>query len=337
MQPEGRAMSGMAARVLMCWLLLLLCAGMPCAHAQVGEPGGFPARAVRLVVPYATGGGTDAVARILADVLAQRWGQSVIVDNRPGAGGTLGAAQVAQSVPDGLTLLVSPLDLLINALLVPNLPYDPLRDFVPVGPLVSTVLALAASSASGIDSMATLFRRAGENPGSLAFASCGNGTPQHIAGELLKSIAHIDLVHVPYKGCGPAQTDLLAGQVPLMFGAAANLVPYAHAGRLVPLAILAGKRFDALPGVPTVTESGLDGLVIGNWMALLAPARVPAPILGRLQATLQAVHRDPVFARRIAERGFEQMPGSPESLRSRMLEDLQTYGRLVRQGGARTD
>ena len=305
--------------------------------AEPQSAGSFPSHPVRLVVPYAAGGGTDAVARILADALTARWGQQAIVDTRPGAGGTLGVPQVMQSAADGYTLLLSPLDLLISSVIYPKLAYDPLGDFVPIGPLVSSTLILVAHPGTGLHSLKQLVQQAQSTPGTLAFASCGNGTPQHLAGELFKMSAQIDLVHIPYKGCGPAQTDVLGGAVPLLFSAAANMAPYVRSGRLNALAVVSLHRSDALPEVPTFDESGYPGFVLGNWMALLAPARMPAERLGRLQADLEAVHRDAAFARRIVERGFEPMPGSAQAFRQTMTDDLRRVTDLVRQGRVHAD
>ena len=302
------------------------------ANAQV-----FPSKYVRIVVPYPAGGGTDIVTRIVADGLAQRWTQQVIVDNRPGASGNIGAEIVSKAPADGHTLLVIPLDLVINSALFTKLSYDALRDFAPISSIVSSNLVIAAHPSLQVNSVAELVAKAKRQPGRISYASCGNGTPQQIVGEMLKTAAGIHLVHVPYKGCAPAQLDAISGHVALVITAAGNLVPFFRSGKLVPLAVTATVRHSQLPEVPTMIEAGFADFSMTNWMALLAPAKTPAAVIEEINAGVAALLADPIQSRKIVDRGFDPFPSTPAEMRSRIERDKERFGAIVRQLGVRVD
>jgi len=298
---------------------------------------GYPSRVVKIVVPYTAGGGTDAVTRIVAERLTQKWGSQVVVDNRPGAAGNIGAELVAKSPADGYTLLVMPLDIVINTALFAKLPYDPIADFAPISTLAASNPIIAAHPSLGVKSIAELVRKAKEQPGKIAFGSCGNGTPQQLIGEQLKAAAGIDLAHVPYKGCGPAQTDAVAGQVPLVIAAAANLVQFFGAGRLVGLAVTGPTRHPQVKDVPTMVESGYPGFVMTNWMALLAPAKTSPEVVSKIHGDLSQLYADSALAKQITDRGFEPLLSSPADLKSRIERDKELFTAIVKRLGVKVD
>jgi len=322
-------------KTIHCIRFLVACAC--CASFGSALAQSYPNKVVRIVVPYTAGGGTDLVTRIVADSFTQKWGTQVIVDNRPGGGGSIGAEFVARSPADGYTLLVMPLDLVINTALIPNLSYDPIRDYAPISSLVASNLIIAAHPSLAVKSIPELVRKAKSQPGRIAFASCGNGTPQQLIGEMFKLAAGIDLTHVPYKGCGPAQVAAIAGQVPLVITAAGNLVPFFNSGKMVPLAVTGPVRHPQLPQVPTMVESGFAGFTMTNWMALLAPAKTPAEVIGKIHADLAASFADPGFTKKIVDRGFEPFPSSPNELRARIEKDKETFTSIVKRIGVKVD
>ena len=321
--------------MMRCIRLLVAC--VCCASLGPSLAQSYPNRLVRIIVPYTAGGGTDLVTRIVADSFTQKWGTQVIVDNRPGGGGSIGAEIVARSPADGYMLLVMPLDLVINTALIPKLSYDPINDYAPIGSLVASNLVIAAHPSLGVKTIAELVRKAKSLPGQIAFASCGNGTPQQLIGEMFKLAAGIDLAHVPYKGCGPAQVDAIGGQVPLVITAAGNLVPFFNSGKMVPLAVTGPVRHPQLPDVSTMIESGFAGFTMTNWMALLAPAKTPADIIAKINADLAALFADPGFTKKIVDRGFEPFPGSPMEMRARIEKDKEIFTAIVKRVGVKVD
>lgn len=322
-------------KILQCMRLAAACAFCAVFGSSLAQS--YPNKVVRIVVPYTAGGGTDLVTRIVAENFAQKWGTQVIVDNRPGAGGSIGAEVVARSAADGYTLLVMPLDLVINTALMPNLSYDPIKDYAPISSLVASNLVIAAHPSLGVKSIADLVRKAKSEPGRIAFASCGNGTPQQLIGEMFKLAAGIDLAHVPYKGCGPAQVDAIGGQVPLVITAAGNLVPFFNSGKMVPLAVTGPVRHPQLPEVPTMVESGFAGFTMTNWMALLAPSRTPPEVIARIHTDLLSFFRNPAFTKKIVDRGFEPFPSSPRELRARIERDKEQFAAIVKRIGVKVD
>ncbi len=297
----------------------------------------WPTRPVHIVVPYPPGGSNDTLARLLAERLSERWRQQVIVDNRPGATGNIGADHVAKSPPDGYELLVVALDIVINPSLYKKMTFDVRRDLTPITALATTTLIITAAPATGITSLQQLIARAKAEPGKLAYASCGNGTPHHLAAEMLKARAGIDLVHVPYKGCGLAQTASVAGEVPLGVNSVGNVAPMIKAGRLRPIAVTTTRRDRALTDVPTVAESGLPGFEVNNWFGLFAAGGTPVEIINRIYSELKAVYADPGFIRQLADRSLEPELDTPEHFRKVVNEGVDLFAPVVKSLGLQID
>jgi tripartite-type tricarboxylate transporter receptor subunit TctC len=293
-------------------------------------------RAVTIVVPFSPGAPPDLVARVLAEGMQRRLGVPVVVENRPGASGNIGAEAVARAAPDGHTLLVHTTTLVMNASLYRSLPYNPLTSFAPLTALVDVDYALVLHPSGG-GSMVELLSRARARPGALNYASPGVGTPHHLTMELFKRAAEVDIVHVPFRGTGPAVTDLLGGQVAAMFmpvNAAAELT---RDGRVRAVAVASEARLALLPGVPTVTELGVPGVTIRDWFGLLAPARTPMPILERHAEAARAVLATPEAAQTLVGQGFNVLGSLPEVLRARMAADLERWAGVIRAANITAD
>src|SRR2546426_10630723 len=272
----------------------------------------FPAKPVRVVVAFPAGGGTDIVARLLAPKLTDLWGQQVIVDNRAGASGVIGTEFAARSAPDGHTLFLGTLgNLAVNPHLIAKMPVDPLRDFAPVTLVVAVHFVLVAHPSLAARNVAELIALAKSRPGQLNYSSSGPGGAPHLAGELFKSMAKVDLVHVPYKGSAPSFQDLLGAQVSLTFDSLVQALPYIRDGRLRALAVLGAARTPLLPDVPTVAES-LPGYELTNWFGLVAPAAVPRAIVGKIHADVTKVLQDAGVSERLAARGATAVGSTPE-------------------------
>ena len=298
----------------------------------------FPAKPVRIVVPFAPGGGNDAFARQLAIRLGETLGQQVVVDNRPGAGGTVGTDAVAKAAPDGYTLLLGHTGTLaINPALYPKLPYDAKTDFVAVGPLAQAPLVLVVPQAAPVKTLAELVARAKAAPGSVSFASSGNGTGGHLAAELLEETAGVKLLHVPYKGTAPALTDLLGGQVQAMFSVIPSALPHVEAGRLRALAVTGARRSARLPQVPTVAESGLKGYESTLAYGLMAPKGTPEPVLKTLSAALARAVDSPQLRDALRAEGAEPLAGSGVDFSALMASENAKWARVIRAGGIKAE
>ncbi len=316
-----------AWRIVACWAL----SAAATASAVQAAESAFPAKPVRLVLTYAPGGSTDAVMRPLVPEMAQSLGQPVVIDNRGGAGGVLGTELVARAVPDGYTILLgTSAGMTINPLLQKNLPYDPVRDFAPISLVVINPQMLVAAPSLPANTIAELVALARAKPGSLNYASPGIGSPNHMGMELLKSMARIDLVHVPYRGGGPASTDLIGGQVALMFNSVPSMIGYLKAGRLKAIAIGGAKRSPAMPDLPTVAESGLPGFEYATWYGLFAPAGTPAPVIAKLNATIGTALRNPERTQQLLAQGAEPSPSTPAQLREFMAAERERWMRVVK-------
>ena len=298
----------------------------------------YPARPVRLVVPFAPGGVTDTSARVVADRLGARLGQSVVVENRPGASGNIGTQQAAQAAPDGYTLLLG-FDgtMVINPWVFAKIPFDTLRDFEPVTKLGDATLILAAHPSLAANDVRELIALAKEKPGTLSFGTSGTGGTPHLAGEMLNQRAGIALVHVPYKGGGPAITDAVGGQIPLVFTAIAGAQQYVRSGRLKALGVPSAKRSAALPEVKTFIEAGLDGFVVDSWVGVLAPAKTPQPIIERLNRDTVAVLAEPEVRERYAVLGIEPVGNSPAEFAAQIRDDLARWEKVVKQANVRQE
>ncbi|HLH94484.1 MAG TPA: tripartite tricarboxylate transporter substrate binding protein [Xanthobacteraceae bacterium] len=306
-------------------LLLLLALAPAAALAQT-----YPTRPVMLVSPFPPGGSVSLVARIVADKMSETLGQSIVVENRGGAGGTIGARYVARSAPDGYTLLLGYTGTLaIGPTLYANAGFDPRRDFAPIGEIGSAPLMAVAHPSLPVHSIAELIAYAKANPGKVNFGSAGIGTVGQLAGELMNTMAGIELVHVPYKGTGPALTDLLGGHIPLMF----TPIPTAHgqvqAGALRALAVTSAQRSSLLPDLPTVAESGLPGYEAALRYGLVAPAGTPRPIVERLNKELRTALASPDVRERLAADGAEVLPSTPEQYAADIDREETTWGKVV--------
>ena len=312
------------------------------AARSLRAQGAWPTRTVRIVVPFAPGGTTDILARALAPELAKAFGQGVIVDNRAGAGGNLGADIVAKSPPDGYTLVMGTVGTqAINPSLYPKMPYDAAKDFAPVTLVagVPNVLVMnpAKAKAAGITDVRSLIAYARANPGKLNMASSGNGTSIHRAGELFKSMTGTYMVHFPYKGSGPALLDLVGGTMDLMFDNLPSALPHVKAGKLVALAVTSSERSAALPDVPTVAEAGVKGFEATSWFGLLAPAGTPADIVQRIQQESAKALASPALRERLLSQGA--IPGGmpPAEFGRFIATETKKWAAVVKSSGAKVD
>jgi len=307
-------------------------AAAACAQAQ-----DYPSKPVRIIVAYAPGGSTDLVARILSDELSRGLGQRVIVDNKPGGGTIVGTETVARATPDGHTLFYGTNAMVINSALHEKLPYDPIKDFEPVSLAAVQSLGILVNPRLNLGSVQSLVAYAKANPGKLNFASSGNGSAQHLAGELLRSMAQINIVHIPYKGAGPAITDLLGGNVDMMITSLLGIVDHVKSGRLKLIATTGPQRSPATPDVPTVAESGVPGYRIISWQALFAPAGTSKAAVERLNAELRRIGGVKKVKDKLFENGLEYKPSTPAELHDMLLAEQKQYIEIVRKTGAKTE
>jgi tripartite-type tricarboxylate transporter receptor subunit TctC len=294
----------------------------------------YPSRPIRFIVPYTPGGLGDSFARAVGEDLAKRLGQPVVIDNRPGASQAIGAEATAKAPPDGHTIFMGTQSgLVVNTLARRKLPYDPERDLTPVSMLFTTPLYLVVHPSVAANSVKELVALARARPGKLTFASIGNGSSQHLAGEMLRTRAQVDIVHVPYKGSSPAITDLLGGQVDMMFEGGVSSLPHVKSGKLRALATTGRKRTEAMPELPTMAESGVAEFDITVWFGLVAPAGTPRPIIERLNREVGEVLRTRELKEKFAAAGIDITPSTPEELGERIRADLPYYAKLMREAG----
>jgi tripartite-type tricarboxylate transporter receptor subunit TctC len=313
---------------------LLLAAGAACAPAQAD----YPSRALRLIVPFPPGGAADAIGRLVGARLSERLGQPVSIENRPGGGTVVAAQAAATAAPDGYTLsLATTGQLAINPSLHDKLSYDPVKSFQPIGLVASVGYIIAVAADSPLKSLKDLVAQAKAKPGSLAFSSCGNATACHLAGELFKSQAGIDLLHVPFSGSVPALTAVLGGQVQIAADTVTILAPQVRAGKLRGLVLTDSRRSPVAPEVPTATEAGLPGLLANSWFGVVVPAGVPAPVLSRLARELAAVQSSPETKAQLASLGLDALSGAPEDFATRIRADLAKWSRVVKLAAVRAD
>jgi tripartite-type tricarboxylate transporter receptor subunit TctC len=285
-----------------------------------------------MIVPFAPGGTTDIIARIIAPRMAEGLGQPVVVENRPGAGGNVGAEQVARAAPDGYTMLLgTPGPLATNVSLMKQMPYDPAKDFTAIGQVVSVQSVVVVNAQQPFQTLADLVAYAKRNPGKLTYGSGGAGSSPHLAGELLKAQAGIFMVHLPYRGDALAVNDLLGGQISAMVANIAGVLPHVKSGKLRALAVAGPKRSPLLPEVPTVSESGLPNYSVTGWAGLVAPAGTPAPIVAKLNAELNRVLNSPDVAERIAQQAAEPAPGSAAAFDSFIRSELSRWAEVIKR------
>jgi tripartite-type tricarboxylate transporter receptor subunit TctC len=298
----------------------------------------FPSRPIRIVVPFAAGGATDLIARVVGQKLTESMGQAVVVENRPGASGMIGADLVAKAPPDGYTLLMaSTAEIAINPSLYSKMSYDPQKDLAPITLAGVTPLILVVNPASPLHSVADIVKEAKAHPGTISFASAGNGSVQHLSGELVKVLTSTDMVHVPYKGAAPALTDVLSGQVTMFFSGMPPAMPHVKSGKLRALAVTTPKRSPAAPDVPTMAEAGVQGFDISNWFGLLAPAGTPPGILDKLHDEAVKALMQPTVKERLAEQGAEVVADSREHFGAFIKAEADKYAKLIKVSGAKAD
>ena len=305
---------------------------MPSAHAQ-----DYPARAVRIIVPFAAGGPADIYARFVAQRLAEAMGQPFTVDNRPGGGSVIGTDAAAKAPPDGYTLLMMSNTHTVNESLIPNKPYGLLKDFVAVAPVNSSELVLVVHPRTGFANLKDLIAAAKARPKGMNYASSGPGTPYHMAGELFKTMAGVDITHVPYKGSSGARTDVLGGQVEMMFDAVPTMQQNIAAGKLKALATSGRQRSAVLPEVPTLAEAGVPGYESTIWLGLMAPAGTPRAVLTRLNAEVGKVLGRADVRAEWAKQGALPLPMSLDEFAQYLREDIEKWARVVKISGARAD
>lgn len=321
---------------------LLVGAGLAVASAGLRAAptpdGAWPTKALTLVVPFPAGGGADNLARLVMPRVSRVLGQNIVIDNRAGAGGNIGAEYVAHAAPDGYTLLYGTNGThSINASLYRSMRFDPQRDFVPISRMTEIATMLIVHPQLPVTTTAELIRYAKANPGKLNFASAGNGTTSHLAGEMFRTQANIDIVHVPYRGGALAMTDLIAGHVQMMIEVMPNAWPQVRDGRVRGLAVASPSRFPGAPGVPTIDESGLPGFEASAWDGLFAPAGTPAPIVARMNAAVRQTLEDGEVAAALFIRGARPVPGTPESFAQFIAASSERWGVAVRASGAKID
>jgi tripartite-type tricarboxylate transporter receptor subunit TctC len=297
----------------------------------------FPTKPVRLVAPFTAGGPVDITARILAQKLTDAWGQQVVVDNRTGASGMIGAEMVAKSPPDGYTLLVNSSIHVIVPSLFSKMGYDPLRDFAPVTVVSSSPLLLVVTPSLPVKNIKEFVALAKARPGELSFASSGSGSSTHLTAELFKTVTGTNMVHVPYKGQSQALTDVISGQVPFMFNSLPPVLEFVKGKRLRALGITAAKRFSALPDVPTFAESGYKDLVTGSWYAVWAPAKTPEALVTRLNADIVKVINLPEVRTRILELGGEPVGNTPAEFDAFQKAEAARWAKVVKESGAKAE
>ena len=316
----------------------LLAAAIALLAGATAQAQDYPNRPIKVVVAFPPGGPTDFVGRLLADKLKDFLGQAVIIENKAGANGAIGASEVARSAPDGYTLFLTTSGAVT---ITPNLrtdtPYDTLRDFAPITRVVNVDEVLVVRPALGVSSAKDLVAMAMTKPGTLAFASTGVGSPPHLSLELLQASAGVKFVHVPYRGAAPAITDLLGGNVTAMFADAPVLLPQIQAGRLKPLAVASTQRNPVLPDVPTLAEEGYANTVCNNWYGLLAPAKTPPAIIARLNRAMKAALADPDISAKLLKVGAVPAATTPEEFGQFLRDEIARWGKVIRERGIKEE
>jgi tripartite-type tricarboxylate transporter receptor subunit TctC len=310
---------------------ILSAAGAPVFAAD------YPTRALRYIVPQGAGGSSDTLARVVTQKLAENLGQQVVTDNRPGATGSIGTEIVARAPADGYTLLQAATSYATNPALQTKLPFDPIRDFAPVTLLAQSPNLWIVHPSLPVKNVRELIALAKSRPGQIDFASSGTGSSQHLAGELLKSLAHIDIVHIPYKGSPPALIDVLGGRVVLMCSTIAPAMPLVKSGKLRALAVTSLKRSAAAPEIPAVAETGLPGYEATAWQGVLAPARTPREIIVRLNAEFLRIINQPEVRKPLMEQGFEPAGNSPDAFGAYIKAEIAKWSRVIKAAGLTAD
>ncbi|RDK07410.1 tripartite tricarboxylate transporter substrate binding protein [Cupriavidus lacunae] len=308
--------------------LLLCAASIGTAAAQ-----SYPQRPVRLIVPYAPGGSADIAARLVSDAWSKSLGGTIVVENRAGAGGNIGVDAVAKAAADGYTIGLQTVSLAINPGLFPRMPYDTLKDLAPIGMVASSQHVLVVNNNVPAKNLQELIAAAKATPGKLTYGSAGNGSTFHMSAELFKSVANVSIVHVPYRGGGPALVDTIAGQVDMSFPVVSAAQQHVQGGKLRALAVTGTRRSPQLPNVPTAAEAGLPGYAFETWFMVFAPAGTPRPVIDKLNAALNTTLAAQVTRERMLKEGFEPTPTTPEAARQRLEKEMPMWANLIKQRG----
>lgn len=311
---------------LVLFILTVFCTG---AIAQQ-----YPNRPVRIIVGISAGGGVDTVARIIAQKMTQAWGQSVVVENRTGAGGIIGTEAAAKAAPDGYTLLMSNSgSIAVDVSLFKKLPYNPVTDFAPITLVARIPALLLVHPSLPVNSVKNLIALAKAHPGQITFGSVGKGTPGYFAAELFRELAQIEIVNVPYRGTPQAMTDVMSGQISMMFGNVLTTVPVVNSGKLKALGVTSARRLNIVPNVPTISEAGLAGYEHYNWYGVLAPARTPKPVVAKLNQEIVRILKTPEVGGRLSKQGLDVVASSPEEFAGFLKSEIDMYAKLVKAAG----
>ncbi|MGO4392066.1 Bug family tripartite tricarboxylate transporter substrate binding protein [Variovorax sp. M-6] len=298
----------------------------------------FPAKPITIIVPFSAGGTTDILARVIGQYMGRDLGQTVVVDNRAGAGGNIGGQAAARAPADGYTLFMGTVGThAINQSLYRKMPFDPIKDFAPLSRVAMVPNLLVANPSQPFKNVKEMIAFAKANPGKINFGSSGNGSSIHLSGELFKQMAGVDMQHVPYRGSAPAVSDLLGGQISVMFDNMPSAIPHVKGGKLRALAVTTAKRSPALPDVPTIAEAGVPGYEATSWFGLLAPAGTPAPVVAKLNASILKALADPEVKKKLAEQGAEPHGEKPEQFAAFIESETVKWGKVVKESGASLD
>lgn len=311
--------------------------GMACAGRSFAQAPAYPSKPVRWIVPFPPAGAMDVIARTLGEHMGRALGQNFVIENKPGAGGNIGMDLVAKAPADGHTMMIVANGMAVNKFLYSKLSFDPVQDFAPVSLVAIVPNVLVVPAANPARSVADVIAQAKAKPGAFTYASAGNGTSLHLAGELFASMAKVNLLHVPYKGSGPAVTDLLGGQVDLMFDSITSARPHIESGKLRALAVTTRARSSALPQVPTIAEAALPGYELSPWFAVYVPANTPPSVISKLNQALLDALRKPEVRQRLALIGAEPVGSTPEQLHAHLKSEMDKWGRVITERGIRAD
>jgi tripartite-type tricarboxylate transporter receptor subunit TctC len=307
------------------------------AAAQATLPQAWPARFVKLVVPFTPGGGIDGIGRIVGARLSEMWGQQVVVENKPGAGGNIASEFVARSAPDGYTMYITAAGLAVNRYLFQSINYDPVADFAPVTLICLFPNLLVVPNSSPLRLVGDLLAEARKNPGKVTFASPGHGSSPHMSGELFKYMAKVDLTHVPYRGASPAYTDVIAGRVDCTFAVMASGLPLVQAGQLRALGVTTGARVAAAPDIPTIAEAGVPGYDTSSWFAFFVPAKTPDDVVRKMHADTVAILGEPPIRAKLDQLGVVIVGSTPEQLGAHLRAEMEKWGPVIKAANIRVN
>lgn len=319
------------------WIRCLLIAAIAGATPLFATAQSYPSQPIRLIVPFAPGGTTDAVARVIGAKLAAVMGQPVVVDNRGGGATIIGTGALARSPADGYTIMLATPDFTVNPSLQPNLPYDTLKDFTPIGLIATYPMVMVANADHKLHSVADVIAKAKAHPGQINFASAGNGSMPHLCGELFNTLAGVKMTHIPYKGNGPALADLLAGQVSVLFTGGPAVASLVKSGKLTMLGVTTAQRHPSLPDVPTLRESGLAGYEVTAWFGVLGPAGMPKETVARLNAGLARALKAPDVREKLSSLGAEFAVGTPDAFSALIRDEIEKWKRVVHAANLRRE